>query len=287
MTPKPGIDDSQDEVYRVENFEPPLSFPSLISQVLVPVTSKAVKYYRKAKGIWNMTGVAFNELADNKFSVSVPGQPPGKKLSFRQKLKIAGTRYNQSSKPALLSHSIRWKAVRGLWVTGLISLATNIVDFTVGENRDKTLRSNEFAASTLVDFALAGSIGVGAAVGFGAIVIGFTLSAPLWLAALATAGTGLLLGWIVDQIIDIDKLKEKVTNGLSAFGGIYKNTKTIVDAGFQRISQQAGEAVGKINDSFRTIGDSISSVGNKLSNTANELKEKVGSFFGNLLGIGG
>ncbi len=288
QTPYPGINRTYDKVNQAEDFDLPI--PLIISQAVLPVASKAVKYYRKARGIWNMTGVAFNELADSKFSVSVPGQPPGEKLSFRQKLHIAGTRYNQKSQPAVLSHSIRWKAVRGLGFTALISLATNAIDFTVGENRDKGLRSNEFAASTMVDFAQAGLIGVGAAVGVGAIVTGFTLSAPIWLVALATVGTGLLLGWIVDQIIDTDKLKEKVATGLSAFGGIYENTKTIVNVGVQRIGQQVLKTARRVNDTveetLQNIGDTINSVGKNLSKTAQNLKDKIGGIFGNLFGTG-
>ena len=287
-TPYPGINRAYDKVNQAEDFELPI--PSIISRAVLPVASKAVKYFRKARSIWNMTGVAFNELADDKFSVSVPGQPPGEKLSFRQKLHIAGTRYNQTNQPAVLSHSIRWKAVRGLGFTALISLATNAIDFTVGENRDKGLRSNEFAASTMVDFAQAGLIGVGAAVGVGAIVTGFTLSAPIWLVALATVGTGLLLGWIIDQIINTDKLKEKVATGLSAFGGIYENTKTIVNVGVQRIGQQVLKTARRVNDTveetLQNIGDTINSVGKNLSKTAQNLKDKIGGIFGNLFGTG-
>jgi hypothetical protein len=296
-TPYPGVNRTYDRINRAEEINPSAA-PAIVSRVIVPTASKAVKYYRKARGIWNTSGLVFNDLADDMFSVSAPRQPVGDKLSFRQKLYIAGTRYSVRNQPAVLSHSIRWKAVKGLGFTALISLATNYVDFEYGENRDIGVKSNEFLASTAVDFAQAGLIGVGAAVGVGAVITGLGLTAPLWAAALATAGAGLFIGWIIDQIIDTDKLKEQVANGFSAFGGIYENTKTIVNIGAQRIGQRITNGLSAykgIYDNAKTIvdvsaqrvSDTIDALGDNISTGVNEIKDKVGNFIGNIFGKSG
>ncbi len=289
QTPYPGINRTYDRVNQAEDFELPI--PSIISGAVLPVASKGVKYFRKARSIWNMTGVAFNEIADDKFSVSVPGQPPGEKLSFRQRLYIAGTRYNQTNQPAVLSHSIRWKAVRGLGFTALISLATNAIDFTLGENKDKGINSNEFLASSAIDFVQAGVIGVGSAILVCGIFTTFVISAPLWVPALIATGVGIGAGLLIDHFVDTDALKQKVADGFSAFGGIFQNSLTIAKVGAQRLGERVSERVSNVQDAvFETVqavGDSIKTVGNKLSDVAQDVKEKVGSFLGNLFGTSG
>lgn len=238
-----------------------------------------------------MTGVAFNELADNKFSVSVPGQPPGEKLSFRQKLNIAGTRYKQTNQPAVLSHSIRWKAVRGLWITGLISLATNAIDFTFGDNKDKGIKSNEFLASSAIDFIQAGVIGVGSAMLVGGLVAFVGLSAPLWVVGAATALVGIGIGAAVDRLIDTDKLKDKVAKGFSALDGIFQNSLTIAKVGAQRLGERVSEKVSNVKDTVleavQNAGDSIKTAGNKLSDVAQDVKDKIGGLLGGMFGTGG
>lgn len=204
---------------------------------------------------------------------------------------IAGTRYKQTNQPAVLSHSIRWKAVRGLGFTALISLATNAIDFTFGENKDKGVVSNEFAASTMVDFAQAGLIGVGSAVLVGGIFTTFAISAPLWVPALIATGVGIGAGLLFDHFVDTDILKQKVANGFSAFGGIFQNSITIAKVGAQRLGERVSERVRDVKDAvFETIqnvGDSIKTGSKNISEAAQDVKEKVGSILSNLFGASG
>jgi hypothetical protein len=184
--------------------------------------------------------------------------------------------------PSVVSRSLRWKAIRGLGVSLGISVVSNLIDFTWGENKNKGVRSNEFAASTMVDFAQAGLIGVGSALAVGAVIAGVGLSAPLWFAALVTAGVGLAAGAIIDSLVDTDKLKEKVSNGLSAWGGVFQNSLTIAKVSAERV-RNVKDAVFETIDN---VGDSIKTIGKNLSEAAQDVKDKIGGLLGGIFGTG-
>jgi len=281
------------------------------------ITGTVYKLYRKAKSVWDATHIAFNELVDGKISVSVPRQPPGEKLQFRQDQYIPGTRYNRTTLVFTTAKSLLWKAARGLGTTLGISVGTNIIDYTIGEHSEKGVISNEFLASTTVDFAEAGLTGMAAAGLVGgsfafAAGLGAVFTGPLWIPVAITAVVGLGLGWVVDQIVDIDKLKQQVADGFSALGGIYENSKTIISVGTDRVVEAVSnfandvvdtskevietvsDAVGNFaddvvdvgNEVAETVGGALQQAGQTVSNTIDKAASAVSNFFGGLFGGG-
>jgi hypothetical protein len=215
------------------------------------------------------------------------------------------------------------KAARGLGVALGISVLTNTIDYTVGENSDKGLGA-EFAASTMVDFAVAGSIGLGSAgaVALGvAIVAAAGITAPFWAAAAGAAFLGAGVGFLVDHLVDTDEIKERVADGFQAWRGNWENIKTIAGVGLTRareglenfgdrikttttdalqraeaeiqqtasdVKRGAVKAVEKLADTAHqaavTIQDSIDHAAETVETGFEKAKDKVGDFLGNLLG---
>jgi hypothetical protein len=290
QTPYPGINRTYDKVNQAEDFELPPA-PSVISHSVIPPIKKFVGWARKALRIKGASALSFNDLPSGKISISVPGKPAGQKLIFRtDKYYIPGTRYNPTTMPSVVSRSLRWKAIRGLGVSLGISVVSNLIDFTWGENKNKGVRSNEFAASTMIDFVQAGVIGIGSALLVGGALVATSVTIPLLAAAALTAGVGYVIGLGIDQIIDTKELKDRVANGLSALGGAYQNAKIIVRVGTERLGERVNEVSNKLvhagKNAYNRLNESIRSVGDSISNIASKTKDKVSNFFGNLFGGG-
>jgi hypothetical protein len=239
--------------------------------------------------------------------------PSGAKIPFRQGIDyggFAGTRYCPSTVARITSQNLISRAASnsGLAIPMVTSVGINLYDYTLGENRDVGVASPEFAASTMVDCVVSAGTGLAAAGAVAGLisaagVIGLTAiaTAPLWAAIAATAFIGVGLGLLVDTFVDTDAIKDRVADGIRAWGGIVHNVGTIgrvvIDRAGQAISdfaQNAGEAIGNAaqtaTSTLRSVGEGVSQVihqgtqaiGNAVTNAANA----VGSFLGNLFGGG-
>jgi len=104
-----------------------------------------------------------------------------------------------------------------------------------------------------------------------AIVIGAaaaSITVPL-LAALGLATVvGVAIGYVVDKVVDTDKLKQQVADGFATFPGILKNAGTIVSVG----AQKAGEA---LVDTVQEIGDVVSNVASNTNSAIAEVAQDV------------
>jgi hypothetical protein len=157
-------------------------------------------------------------------------------------------------------------------------------DYGLGKHRDKGIRSNEFLASTAVDFAQAGLIGLAAA---GAVaggialagIVGFTAvaTAPLWAAGTATALLGYTISRIVDRNVDMDGIKKKVASGFETFPGIIENGKTIVSVGAKRVKESVQNK----------ISNTVKSTKRVISEKSKEVKKTITNFVGGLFGNNG
>jgi hypothetical protein len=266
----------------------PASPPSLEVDDPASTVARGIKYIKKAKGIWNSTALAFNRLSSGHISVSAPGKPPGSKLSFRLKQGFAGTRYTVPGLANRTAKQLLSKSASGLGLSLGLSVGVNMYDYGLGKHRDKGIRSNEFLASTAVDFAHAGLSGLAAAgVVAGAIAVAgaagvtFVATAPLWAAALATAGLGIFISNRVNKIWNMNKVKQDVAEGFKTFPGIIKNGKTIVSVG----SLRAKEAIAKKARAIKTIvSDGTQEVIGTVLEGINSANSNVENFIGNLFG---
>ncbi len=243
----------------------------------IPILSKVVKWTKKAKGIWNTTGLAFKSLPSGQYSVSAPGIPDGKKLSFRQSQGFAGTRYNPGTLANTTAKSLIKKANSGLGFSLGLSVGVNLYDYGIGKHSDEGIKSSEFAASTAVDFAQAGLTGLAAAglvaggiAAAGLFGVTVVATAPLWTAAVATAMVGVAINVGVEKIIDMGKVKQDVADGFKTFPGILENGKKIVSVGAKKTKKK--------------IGNAVSHVSNTVSNAVQDAKNNVKGFFGGLFG---
>jgi len=96
----------------------------------------------------------------------------------------------------------------------------------------------DFSKSALIGLAAAGIV-AGAMVGLTAAGFAVAVTLPLWGAMLVTAGVAIGIGAAVDHFVDTDRIMQKVTDGFSAWGGIFDN----VDAIASFVGQRAGEAI--------------------------------------------
>ena len=267
------------------------------------------KWTKKVKGLWNAAGLAFNPLTSGHYSVSAPGQPPGDKLDFRQGQGYAGTRYTVGGLASTTAKELLGRAAKGLAFSLGISIGVNIYDYGVGEHSDKGIISNEFAASTAVDFTQAGLTGLAAAgiasvIVIGAVTAGLTvpLVAALGLAIVVGAG----IGYVVDKAVDTDKLKQQVADGFGTFPGILENAGTIISVGAQKVAEAVVKTINSIVDTCKEVGGAVvdtaqevgaavrnvvsnaessvaqaaQDVANTVSNTANTITGFVGGIFG-------
>jgi len=183
--------------------------------------------------------VRYRRLQSGRFSVSAPTLAQGTRRSFLERFGFRGTTYN----PATIGRTTAGQLVKGavnkiaLGVGLLTSVATNLWDFGVGDQREKGIGSPEFWASTGVDFALTAVIGLAAAglVAGGiaistALGVGFVATAPLTGVLAVTVGVGLVISFVLDGIGAADWLKERVIPGIGAWGGIAQNARTIFSA---------------------------------------------------------
>ncbi len=223
---------------------PVVSLPKTFPIHEVPsLIAKTSKWYKKGSGIWDASKLSYNPLDSGNFSVSAPGIVAGEKLAFRLGQSIPGTHYTPSALAKTTANSLLKKCNSGLGFSLVSSVGVNYYDYKYGEYSDIGVESNEFAASTAVDFAQAGLTGLAAA---GAVAGGIALAgiagitavatAPLWAAALVAAGVGFGISLLVDHFVDKDKLKEDVTYGFETFPGIIDNVKTIVSMGAERLA---------------------------------------------------
>jgi hypothetical protein len=250
--------------------------------------ARGIKFIKKAKGIWNSTALAFNRLSSGHYSVSAPGKPPGSKLAFRLKQGFAGTRYTVPGLAKRTANQLLSKSASGLGLSLGLSVGVNMYDYGLGKHRDKGIRSNEFLASTAVDFAHAGLSGLAAAgVVAGGIALaglfGFSLiaTAPLWAAALGTAGLGVAISAGINKIWDMDKVKQNVADGFKTFPGIVKNGKTIISVGSKRAKDAiANKAMAIKTAAIKGTQDAIGEVTAGIDNAKNKVKNFVGNLFG-------
>jgi hypothetical protein len=86
------------------------------------------------------------------------------------------------------------KVTKGTWITaGVVSLGTNLYDYTIGEHKDIGWESHEFVVSTGVDILAAVGIGLVAAtiVSLAVPLLPVTLSAAAVVGATALIGIGI------------------------------------------------------------------------------------------------
>jgi hypothetical protein len=131
----------------------------------------ALKVY---EGLWGNEGGVLNELGLNRGSV-------GKSISS---LDDAGAIVAENG----------LKVTKGTWITaGVVSLGTNLYDYTIGEHKDIGWESHEFVVSTGVDILAAVGIGLVAAtiVSLAVPLLPVTLSAAAVVGATALIGIGI------------------------------------------------------------------------------------------------
>jgi hypothetical protein len=253
------------------------------------------KWTKKVKSLWNAGGLAFKPLPSGHYSVSAPGQSPGDKLDFRQGQGYAGTRYTVGGLANTTTKELLGRAAKGIAFSLGISIGVNIYDYGIGEHSDKGIISNEFAASTAVDFTQAGLTGLAAAGIASAIVIGAaaaSITVPL-LAALGLATVlGVAIGYVVDKVVDTDKLKQQVADGFGTFPGILKNAGTIVSVGAERVGEAVVDTVQEVGEVVSNIvsnaNNAIAAVAQDVTNTVSGAVQNTAvaftGFVGNILG---
>jgi hypothetical protein len=182
-------------------------------------------------------------------------------------LEYPGTRYNVGTLGRVTAGNLIRGAARnvGMAIPLFTTLAANIYEFGWGSQRERGIRSNEFAASAMVDFGAAALTGLAAAgLVAGTIVVltaaGFAAAATAPLAAVlaVTAILGVGLGFALDYFVDTDRLKANVANGLSAWGGIATNAATIMDVARQRVGEAVGNAVLSVRDTAAASAQTVS-----------------------------
>jgi hypothetical protein len=224
----------------------------------------AAKYIRKLKKINSVAPLQFSLLDGEYASVKVSEAiPRGSKVPFRRSLGFAGTRYSWLTASRIKAAQI-WKAGRSNSALGFalgLSVVQNVVDFGWGANKEKGF-GKEFMASTMVDFAKAGLVGLASA-GMvaggialaGAVGIAAAAAAPLWLVMGVTALLGVGLGIVADRLIEKHQIKERVAEGFTAWKGIAQNAGTIVNVGVQRLSEVANRKTAEIGQRVHQAGE--------------------------------
>jgi hypothetical protein len=197
---------------------------------------KGTKLTYGAYQINQASAVDFNELASGYLSVTVSDSiAAGEKITLRTDVGYAGTRYSPAGLLDATTDSILDKA-NGKASVGFavgIPLAVNLYDYGLGDHKDIGIDSNEFVSSTLVDVGKAAFVGLASAA---AVAVGLTLlagagvaavaTAPAWAIGLAVILVSVGIGAAIDSMKVNDGqeadeyLKEEVTEGLGAWGGI-------------------------------------------------------------------
>ena len=285
---------------------------------------RGVKLVRSARSAMTASAIQLAALESGHVGVRVGNAvAQGSKIAFRRSppFSFAGTRYNPSTVTRITGRGLLRGALSkgALGISAVTSLAVNLYDYGLGENRNKGILSPEFAASTMVDYGLAAGAGLLAAgiVTVGGIaatgllaLVGITVTAPLWLAIGATAIVGLGIGVALDHFGVGDGLKAKVVDGFKAWGGIADNAKVIGGVLAQRTSaavrqsrdaiitkaKEAGKALGglaggiaaSVTGGVRKVGNDakalVQRAGDTISMTARGVGNAVSGFVGGVLG---
>jgi len=249
---------------------------------------------RSSRSLWNAWRarlVRYRPLQSGRLSVSAPTLAQGTRRSFLERFGFRGTTYNPSTIGRISAGQLVRGAVNKVTLgLGLItSVATNLWDFGVGDQRAKGIGSPEFWASTGVDFGLTAVTGLAAAgLVAGGIAI-FTAAgvtaiatAPLAAVLAVTAIVGVAISFGLDSIGAADWLKQRVVPGIGAWGGIAQNARTISSAlpGYvnDTILQPAAEVVEE--KVVQPIIQSAQAVSRAVTNAAQAVSDFVGNLFG-------
>jgi len=245
---------------------------------------KIGKLIKSSVGIKEASGLSYNLRPNGNWSVSAPLKEAGEKLNFRLNNYVRGTYYTADNLAKATSTSLMWKAAKGIGISLATSVGKNVYDYGLGEHADIGIKSNEFAASTAVDFAQAGLTGVaaaGAAAGLVMIGAAVGLTAPLWAGVLLATGIGIGISAAVSAVVDTDKIKEKVADGFATVPGIIENGKIIVSAGAEKLGNALENAgTGEPSVITKVIKDTAQTVSDIVLDAANAVSGLVGSLFG-------
>src|SRR3990170_9168965 len=157
---------------------------------------RGVKLVRSARSAMTASAIQLAALESGHIGVRVgDAVAQGSKIAFRRTppFSFPGTRYNPSTVTRITGRGLLRGALSkgALGISAVTSLAVNLYDYGLGENRNKGILSPEFAASTMVDYGLgagagllaAGIVTVGGIAATGLLaLVGITVTAPLWLA---------------------------------------------------------------------------------------------------------
>jgi hypothetical protein len=245
---------------------------------------KIGKLIKSGVGIKETSGISYNLRPNGNWSVSAPLKEAGEKLKFRLGNYVRGTYYTADNLAKATSKSLMWKAAKGIGISLATSVGKNVYDYGLGEHADIGIKSNEFAASTAVDFAQAGLTGVAAAGAAAGAIVGLAaigITAPLWAGVVAATVIGIGISALFSALVDTDKLKQKVADGFATVPGIVENGKIIVSAGVEKLGTALENAgTDEPNVVTKVITDAAQTVSDIVLDATNAVTGLVGSLFG-------
>jgi len=267
--------------------------PSL-PQIQGNLISRGLTWLRNLRNVSRSSAVTFNELESGHLSIRVsPRIAVGDRIALRQDFDFQGTRYN----PSTIRDITAWGRIRAVFSRanlglGLIaSVAANAYDYTLGEHRGEGL-GRGFWVSTGVDFAVSVGTGLAAAslVAGGVALLGLAgITAPLWAAVAGTAIVGAGVTYILDRTGAVDALKDRVSQGLDAWLGVWDNIGTIarVLPGYVGDTVLRPAAAAIQERVVQPIVQAAQAVSGAVRDAAVSVGEAVSGFFGRTFGGGG
>ncbi len=258
------------------------------------------RFTRLARSSWNVCksrAIQFKDLGTGLFSVSAPTLSKGTRRKFINDYGFKPGAYKPSTIGSINARELIKGTFRKvpLGLAFVTSLAANIWDYGFGRKREEKFPTQEFFVSTGIDYtitvgsglAATGLVSLGIA-GLAALGVTAVATAPVALVLGIAAALGLGIGFALDSTGAGKILKQKVNEGIDAWGGVGANYRVIEDVVSRKIYNNfmmpTAEAINiKVIQPIKEIGERVA---NGISEVASDIKDSVSSFLSGIFGSG-